>query len=114
MDWKPIVEFVQQKAVGVGLQIVGALVLYIIGRWLISLVVRAVQRILTKQQIEPTVMRFAGNTLSVLLNFTLVVAILGYFGVQTTTFAALIAARLSPWEPPGRACFPTSRLAPSY
>jgi len=92
MDWKPIVEFVQQKAVGVGLQILGALVLYVIGRWLISLVVRAVHRVLLKQNIEPTVMRFAGNTLSVLLNFTLVVAILGYFGVQTTTFAALIAA----------------------
>jgi small conductance mechanosensitive channel len=43
-------------------------------------------------EIEPTVMRFAGNTISVALNITLVVAILGYFGVQTTTFAALIAA----------------------
>src|SRR5207244_2925158 len=46
----------------------------------------------TKQHSEPTVMRFAGNTLAVTLNVTLVVAILGYFGVQTTTFAALIAA----------------------
>lgn len=36
--------------------------------------------------------RFAGNTLSMLLNITLVAAILGYFGVQTTSFAALIAA----------------------
>lgn len=35
-------------------------------------------------------MRFAGNTLWVVLNITLVVAILGYFGVQT--FAGLIAA----------------------
>src|ERR1044072_516164 len=33
-----------------------------------------------------------GQTVSVVLNFALVVAILGYFGVQTTTFAALIAA----------------------
>jgi small conductance mechanosensitive channel len=47
---------------------------------------------MSRQQIEPTVLRFAANTLSVVLNFTLVVAILGYFGVQTTTFAALIAA----------------------
>jgi small conductance mechanosensitive channel len=37
-------------------------------------------------------LRFIANTLSVALNVTLVVAILGYFGVQTTTFAALIAA----------------------
>jgi small conductance mechanosensitive channel len=74
------------------MEIIGALVLYIVGRWLISLVVSAVQRVMHRQQIEPTVLRFASNTLSVVLNFTLVVAILGYFGVQTTTFAALIAA----------------------
>ncbi len=92
---------VQDKATGVGLQILGALVLYIVGRWRTSLVVGAVTRVLTRQRIEPTLMRFAGNTpwphrswraLSVALNVTLVVAILGYFGVQTTTFAALIAA----------------------
>ena len=92
MNWNSIWQVVQEKAAGVGLQILGALVLYIVGRWLISLVVSAVTRILTRQRIEPTVMRFAGNTLSVALNITLVVAILGYFGVQTTTFAALIAA----------------------
>ena len=92
MDWNAITRFAQEKAATVGLQILGALVLYIAGRWLISLVVSAVQRVLTRQKIEPTVLRFVGNTVSVLLNVTLVVAILGYFGVQTTTFAALIAA----------------------
>src|SRR5579872_3493217 len=92
MDWNAIARFAQEKAATVGLQIIGAIVLYIVGRWLISLVVGAVQRVLTKQKIEPTVLRFVGSTVSVLLNITLVVAILGYFGVQTTTFAALIAA----------------------
>jgi small conductance mechanosensitive channel len=92
MNWNAIWQVVQDKAAGVGLQILGALVLYIIGRWLIGLVVSAVQRVLSKQRVEPTVLRFAGNTISVALNITLVVAILGYFGVQTTTFAALIAA----------------------
>jgi len=92
VNWNAIGQLIQDRATGVGLQIVGALVLYMVGRWLISLVVGAVQRVLRKQHIEPTVMRFAGNTLAVTLNVTLVVAILGYFGVQTTTFAALIAA----------------------
>src|ERR1700752_3570038 len=92
MDWNAVVQFLQQKAATVGVQIVGAIVLYIVGRALISLVVKAVQRMLTGQKIEPTVLRFSGNTIAVILNITLVVAILGYFGVQTTTFAALIAA----------------------
>src|ERR1700722_9127873 len=92
MNWTSIGTIIQERAAAVGLQILGALILYIVGRWLISLVVGAVHRVLTKQKIEPTVMRFAGNALSVALNITLVVAILGYFGVQTTSFAALLAA----------------------
>jgi small conductance mechanosensitive channel len=92
MNWNAVVQFVQEKAASVGLQILGALALYIVGRWLISLVIGAIHRVLSRQQIEPTVMRFVSNTISVALNVTLVVAILGYFGVQTTTFAALIAA----------------------
>jgi small conductance mechanosensitive channel len=92
VNWNSIGQLIQDRATSVGLQILGALILYMVGRWLINLVVGAVQRVLTRQQIEPTVMRFVGNTLSVTLNITLVVAILGYFGVQTTTFAALIAA----------------------
>src|SRR5262245_58508586 len=92
MNWSAIVQMVQERVTTVGFQILGALVLYIIGRWLIMLLVSTVQRALAKQNIEPTVLRFTGNAISVALNVTLVVAILGYFGVQTTTFAALIAA----------------------
>jgi len=92
MNWSAIAQMVQERAMSVGLQILGALVLYIVGRTLIGLVASAVQRALTRQKVEPTVLRFVGNTISVALNVTLVVAILGYFGVQTTTFAALIAA----------------------
>jgi small conductance mechanosensitive channel len=92
MNWDSLLQTLQDKAAAVGLQIAGAVVLYIVGRWLISLVVGTLQRLLIRQQIEPTVLRFTGNAISVVLNMTLVVAILGYFGVQTTTFAALIAA----------------------
>jgi|KBSMisStaDraftv2_1062788.scaffolds.fasta_scaffold134696_2 small conductance mechanosensitive channel len=92
MNWNAVFQMIQDRATAVGLQILGALVLYIVGRWIISLVVAAVQKTLATQHIEPTVLRFLGNALSVALNVTLVVAILGYFGVQTTTFAALIAA----------------------
>lgn len=92
MNWTSILTQLQDKATTVGLQVIGAIVLYIVGRWLIGLVVRAAQKALSMQKVETTVSRFAGNALSVVLNVTLVVAILGYFGVQTTTFAALIAA----------------------
>ena len=92
MNWSALTQVIQERVTTLGFQVLGALALYIIGRWLIMLVVSGVQRALSKQHIEPTVLRFIGNAISVALNVTLVVAILGYFGVQTTTFAALIAA----------------------
>src|ERR1700678_1660729 len=91
MDWTNIIKVVEGTVTGVGLQVLGAIVLYIIGRWLISFAVGLLQKGLAKQQIEPTLLRFLGNTISVVLNITLVIAILGYFGVQTTSFAALLA-----------------------
>jgi small conductance mechanosensitive channel len=73
------------------LQVLGAIALYIIGRWLISLAIGLLQKALSRQRVEPTLLRFLGNTVSVILNITLVIAVLGYFGVQTTSFAALLA-----------------------
>lgn len=72
--------------------IVGTIILLIIGRWLISFSVRLITRSLEKQRVDPTLLRYVGNIVSVILNVALVVAILGYFGVETTTFAALLAA----------------------
>ena len=76
----------------VGLMVVGAIILLIIGRWLIAFAIRLITRSLEKQRVDPTLLRYVGNVVSVILNVALVVAILGYFGVETTTFAALLAA----------------------
>ncbi len=74
-----------------GLMIIAALILWIVGRLLIRLVDKLLKTVMDKQNIDPTLTRYAVNVVNVALNVTLVVAILGYFGVQTTTFAALIA-----------------------
>ena len=91
MDWNNILKVTEATLAGVGLQVIGAIVLYIIGRWLIGFAVGLVQKGLYRQHFEPTLSRFIGNTIAVILNITLVIAILGYFGVQTTSFAALLA-----------------------
>ena len=76
----------------VGLKILGAIVLWMIGRWLISLSLRLIGSALRKQKIDPTLIRYIHSGVGALLNIVLVVAILGFFGVETTSFAALIAA----------------------
>jgi len=78
-------------ATEVGGKVLAAIFFWIVGRWLIGLVGRLLQTALGQQKVDPTLMRYIGNFVGVTLNIVLVVAILGYFGVQTTTFAALVA-----------------------
>lgn len=73
-------------------KILAAIAFWVVGRWLIGVAVGFVQRTLGRQQFDPTVLRFLGSFITVTLNILLVIGILGYLGVQTTTFAALIAA----------------------
>lgn len=75
-----------------GIKVLEALALWIVGRWLIGLSVRLITRVMTRQKIDPTLVRYINNTVAAILNIILVVAILGFFGVETTSFAALVAA----------------------
>lgn len=75
----------------VGLKILGALVLYIIGRWLIKLALALMTKTLNRQHLDATIVRYISSALNVTLNVVLIMALLGFFGVETTTFAALLA-----------------------
>ena len=75
-----------------GSKILAALVLWIIGRWLIGLAMRLLTKVLKRSELDPTLLVYLKSTLGVLLNIVLVVAILGFFGIETTSFAALLAA----------------------
>jgi small conductance mechanosensitive channel len=74
-----------------GLKVLGAIAAWIAGRWLIGIAVRMVSAALARQKVDSTLVRYLGSIISVALNVVLVVAILGYFGVETTSFAALVA-----------------------
>jgi small conductance mechanosensitive channel len=79
-------------AVNVGAKVLGAIVLFIVGRWLIGLALSMTDRALNRQSIDKTLVRYIHSALGAILNIALIVALLGFFGVETTTFAALLAA----------------------
>src|SRR5262245_46192467 len=78
--------------VAVAWKLAGAVVLWLVGRWLIRFASRLLGRALARQDVDATLSRYFQTGLGMLLNVALIVAILGFFGVETTTFAALIAA----------------------
>src|SRR5215510_7859751 len=78
--------------VQIGLRILGAIALWIVGRIIIGFVVNLIGRSMARQRVDATLGRYVGSTVNVLLNVVLIIAILNVFGVETTTFAALLAA----------------------
>ena len=78
--------------IALGIRVLEALALWIVGRWLIGFALRLIGRGMTRQKIDPTLIRYIQNAVGAILNIVLVIAILGFFGVQTTSLAALIAA----------------------
>lgn len=76
----------------VGLKIVGAIILWFVGRWLINFAMTLLGRTFKSQHVDPTMIRYLTSAISVLLNIVLIVAILGFFGIETTSFAAILAA----------------------
>jgi small conductance mechanosensitive channel len=75
-----------------GSRLIGAIVLWFIGRWLIRLSSRLLTGGLERQGLDSIVIGYVRSSVTVLLTVVLVVALLGFFGIETTSFAALLAA----------------------
>lgn len=75
-----------------GWAIIKALIVFSIGKVLISLLNKLVRRILTKRKIDPSVKSFLSSLVNITLTILLIISVIGALGVQTASFAALLAS----------------------
>ncbi|MFT3789504.1 MAG: mechanosensitive ion channel family protein [Rudaea sp.] len=73
-------------------KIIGAIVLWVVGRWVIALIGAGVGRVLDRRKLDPTLTRYTVSVASGLLTVLLGIAVLSVLGVETASFAALLAA----------------------
>lgn len=78
--------------VSAGWNILGAIVIYVVGRYLIKLVMKLTRNVLEKRKIEASVKTFLLSFINITLTILLIVAIAARLGVETTSFAALLAS----------------------
>lgn len=78
--------------VDVGGRIIGALLIFVIGRFAISLIKRMLNSFLTKRKVDAGIQSFVKSLVNILLTILLVIAVVGKLGVETTSFAALLAS----------------------
>ncbi|MBK8256317.1 MAG: mechanosensitive ion channel family protein [Polyangiaceae bacterium] len=81
-----------EYAVPIGGKIVGAIVLWVVGRIVIGVIRRGFGAAFERRKIDGTLVRYLDSVMGVVLNLLLVIAILSLFGVETTSFAGILAA----------------------
>ncbi|EJX01635.1 small-conductance mechanosensitive channel [gut metagenome] len=79
-------------AISAGKDILIAILIYVIGSFIIRQISGLVSKLLEKRNIEVSVQTFLKSLLSILLNMILAFAIISKLGVETTSFAALLAS----------------------
>ena len=78
--------------VSAGWNIIGAIIIYFVGRFLINLIMRLVRTIMEKRQIEASVKTFLLSFINITLTILVLIAVVSRLGVETTSFAALLAS----------------------
>ena len=87
--------FLQQLidwSVSAGGRIIGAVLIFVVGRFLISLLRKMLARLLAKRHVDASIQSFVKSLVNILLTILLIIAVIGKLGVETTSFAALLAS----------------------
>ena len=92
MNIDEILQKVSEYLAEYGLKVVGALAIFVVGRWVAKLLSRLAAKALAKARIDKTLVRFTENLSYVVLLVFVVVAALATAGVETTSFIAVLGA----------------------
>ena len=75
-----------------GPKVLGAILIYIIGSWVVGRIVRGLRKVMKRLKYEESLQRFLMNLISWGLRIILIVVVVSALGVDVTMFAAIFAA----------------------
>ncbi|MBT8289166.1 MAG: mechanosensitive ion channel [Flavobacteriaceae bacterium] len=75
-----------------GVKILGAILIWIVGSWIIKRIMKMTKKVMNKANYEESLQKFLVNLLGWVFKILLILAILAKLGVETTSFAAVLAA----------------------
>ena len=87
-----ILPVIQEYATFYGIKIIAALVILIVGRWIAGLLRKIVKKLLTKRNLDPTIVSFVASITYVALMVFVIIAVLARVGIQTASLIAVIGA----------------------
>ncbi|WP_297273519.1 mechanosensitive ion channel domain-containing protein [uncultured Bacteroides sp.] len=87
-----IVQRLIDWGINAGERIIGAIIVFVVGRFIISFLNKLINKLLSKRKIDPSIKSFVRSLSNILLTILLIVAVVSKLGVETTSFAALLAS----------------------
>ena len=92
MDTAEIINSITQIAADFGLRVLYAVLIIIVGRWVVKLLLKIIKAALEKTTVEETVRIFVANLLNTLLMVIIFIAAINQLGIETTSIIAMLGA----------------------
>ncbi len=73
-------------------RVIGAILTLIIGSWIIGMIVKRVNKLMTKRKIDVTIQPFISSLIGVGLKIMLLLSVAGQVGIETASFIAIFGA----------------------
>ncbi len=87
-----LIDWINLNGVTYGIKILTALLVLIIGLWVIKLIMKAIKRAFEKRNLDPSLRPFLTGIISALLKIMLVITVISMVGIQMTSFIAILGA----------------------
>ena len=87
-----VASLVNAYVIPLGWKLVGALAVWIFGSWVVRLIRAALGRVMDARHVDKTLASYLDASANVLMKILVLIAVLGVLGIETTSFAALLAA----------------------
>ena len=91
-DWNQLLELAQTKGIDFAINLAIALAIFYVGKFVISMVVRAIRKVMQRQEVEKTLETFVCNLVRMVLLVVVIIAAIGQLGIETTSFIAIFGA----------------------
>lgn len=95
MNEEAVVEYAEQAydlIIQYGLKVIAAILVLIIGLWIIKVITKRTDRVLQKKGVNVSVLGFFTSMINILLKVMLLISIAKMVGVETTSFIAVLGA----------------------
>lgn len=91
-DWNEAITMLKTTGLEFSINLVTAIAIFYIGRMVVGLLMRGLNKMMQAQEVDVTLQTFVANLLRMVLLTVVIIAAIGALGIQTTSFIAILGA----------------------